>query len=155
MSLSDVVEYSKDVRGIRVIGDSVPLSTLRYRIIPLTTPAGEEDSMEYRPVKGVIEMRENSVIDLTNGEDRLLIGPRRTETRFVPYLSPEKGLFQLNRDASPFHMSRLWLQNESTGIRFFLGNERLNPKLKWRLDGGGASFRFCMDEYCKAYYEGI
>ncbi len=155
MALSDVVEYSKDVRGIRIIGDSIPMSALRYRIISLTTPAGDEDSIEYRPVKGVVEMRENSVIDLTDGRERLLIGPRRTEARFVPYLSPEKGLFQLNRDAPPFHMSRLWLQNEVTGIRFFLGNERLNPKLKWRLDGGGDQFRFCMDEYCKAYYEGI
>ena len=155
MALSDVVEYSKDVRGIRIIGDSIPISTLRYRIICLTTPADDEDAIEYRPVKGVIEMRENSVIDLTDGKERLLIGPRRTEARLAPNLSPEKGLFQFNRDAPPFHMSRFWLQNEVTGIRFFLGNERLNPKLKWRLDGGGDLFRFCMDEYCKAYYEGI
>ena len=155
MALRDVVEYAKDVRGIRIIGDSIPVSTLRYRIISLTTPAGSEKSVEYHPVKGVVEMRENSVVELTDGKERLLVGPKRTEARLVPFLSPEKGLLQMNRDAPPFHMSRLWLQNEVTGIRFFLGNERLNPKLKWRLDGGGDQFHFGMDEYCKAYYEGI
>lgn len=155
MALRDVVEYAKDVRGIRIIGDSIPVSTLRYRIISLTTPAGSESSVEYHPVKGVVEMRENSVVELTDGKERLLVGPKRTEARLVPFLSPEKGLLQMNRDAPPFHMSRLWLQNEVTGIRFFLGNERLNPKLKWRLDGGGDQFHFGMDEYCKAYYEGI
>jgi len=154
MALSDVVEYTKDGRGIRVAGDSVPVAALRYRVVSLAAPAGGEDAIEFLPMKGVVELRDNSVVELTDGNERLLIGPRRTELRFSPDLSAEKGYFQLNRDAPRVHMSRLWLQNEVTGIRFFLGNERLNPKLKWRIDGGGDRFRFCMDEYCKAYYEG-
>ena len=155
MALRDIVEYTKDGRGIRIIGESIPMASLRYRTISLATPAGSEDVFELLPVKGVVELRDCSVVELTDGKERLLVGPKRTEPRFVPVLSAEKGWFQLNRDAPHVHLSRLWLQNEASGIRFFLGSERLNPKMKWRIDGGGDPFRFCMDEYCKAYYEGI
>ncbi len=154
MALRDVIEYTKDERGIRVVGDGVP-ATLRYRIVSLETPAGTEEAIELLPMKGSVELRDCSVVELTDGKERLLIGHKRTESRFVPMLSAQKGYFLLNRDAPSVHLSRLWLQNEATGIRFLLGNEKLNPKLKWRIDGGGDRFRFCMDEYCKAYYEGV
>ena len=155
MALIDVVEYTKDGRGVRIVGDSIPAAALHYRTISLAAPAGGESAMESLPVKGVIELRDCCVVELTDGKERLLVGPKRTESRFVPVLSVEKGYFQLNHDAPHVHLSRLWLQNEVTGIRFFLGSEKLNPKLKWHIDGGGDRFRFCMDEYCKAYYEGV
>lgn len=155
MALSDVVEYTKDERGVRISGANVSAGALRYRVVVLSAPAWTDDQLEYRPAKDVIEIKRYCVIDLTDGKERLLIGPRKPEAKLMPVLSVAKPGFQLNRDAPPFHMSRLWLLNESTGIRFFLGNEKLDPKLKWRIDGGGDQFRFCMDEYCKAYYEGI
>ena len=155
MALRDVIEYTKDERGIRAVGDGVPTAALRYRIVSLETPAGNEKAIELLPMKGAVELRDCSVVELTDGRERLLIGPKRTELRLAPMLSAKKGYLLLNRDAPSVHLSRLWLQNEATGIRFFLGNERLNPKMKWRIDGGGDRFRFGMDEYCKAYFEGV
>ena len=155
MALRDAVDYTKDGRGIRVSNAGARDGMLRYRIIALTAPSGSEQQQEYRPVKEVIDIKSCCVLELTDGRERLLIGPKRTEARLMPILSAEKGTFQLNADAPPFHLSRLWLQNDATGIRFFLGNVRLNPKLTWKIDGGGNQFHFGMDEYCKAYYEGI
>lgn len=155
MALRNAFEYSKDGRGIRFSSGTARSGALRYRIVSLTSPAGGEELLEYRPVKENIEIKSHCVLDLTDGQERLLIGPKRTEARFVPNLSPTKGIFRLNPEAPPFHLSRLWLQNNSTGFRFYLGSEQLHSKMKWRIDGGGDRFHFEMDEYCKAYYEGI
>jgi len=155
MALRDAVEYTKDGRGIRVSGSNAKGGTLRYRIIVLYSPAKYDSQQEYKQARDIIEIKNFCVVDLTDGEERLLIGPKKPDAKLVPTLSVSNARFLLNRDAPPFHMSRLWLQNEATGIRFFLGDEKLDPKLIWRFDSGGDRFRFCMDEYCIAYYEGI
>lgn len=155
MALRDVVEYTKDGRGIRISGANAKGGTLRYRTITLNSPADNDKQIEFKPAKDIIEIKNYCVVELSNGEERLLIGPKKTEAKLMPSASAPNARFQLNRDAPPFHMSRLWLQNEATGTRFLLGNEKLNPKLIWRFNSGGDRFRFYMDEYCTAYYEGI
>lgn len=155
MSLRDAVEYTKDDRRIRVSGANAKGGTLRYRIIVLYAPAKNDIQLKYEQVRDIIVLKDFCVVDLTDGEERLLIGPKKPDAKLMPTFSVSNARFQLNRDAPPFHMSRLWLQNDATGSRFLLGNEKLDPKLIWRFDSGGDRFRFCMDEYCIAYYEGI
>jgi len=155
MALRDMVEYTNNNFGVRISGTGIGGKPLLYRVIALSSPAESDGRMEYSPVKDTLEIRKLSVIDLTDGEERLLIGPKKPDARLIPNLLDTEGLFLFNRDAPPFHLSRLWLQDETAGVRFYLGNEKLDPALRWRLESGGHRFHFYTDEYCKAYYEGI
>lgn len=156
MAIRDFVEYVKDGRGIRIVGPEGVNRGLRYRVINLCSPAQSDQKAAYKPVgKESIEFKNHCVVELTDGKDRFLAGPQRPDVRPIPQFSDEKPRLSFNRDAPPIHMSRLWLQNESDGARFFLGNQSLDARISWRFDRGPDRFRFCMDEYCKAYYEGI
>lgn len=155
MALRDAVEYTKDGRGVRLLNTGARGGTLLCRVVVLTSPAGSERQLELRAPKETIELRSYCVLELTDGTERLLIGPKRTEAKPVHRFSNEKGVFWFEGEVQPFHLSRLWLKNDATQMRFFLGNERLRSKMKWKIDGGGSRYHFEMDEYCNAYYEGI
>ncbi|MEA5047179.1 MAG: hypothetical protein VB034_01090 [Eubacteriales bacterium] len=153
MAIRDFVEYVKEGRALRVIDPEGQGGELLYRVVNLSL--ADDPRQPYQPFGGeIVAMKDCCVVELTDGRERLLVGPQRPDVRIAPHFSETKPVFSLNRDAPPIHLSRLWLQNESNGTRFFLGCGPLVPRISWRFDRGEDRFRFCMDEYCRAYYEG-
>ena len=153
MAIRDSVEYVKEGRALRVIHPEEEGGELLFRVVNLSL--ADDPRPVYKPVGGeVVSIPDCCVVELTNKTERLLVGPQRPDVRLNWHFSETKPLFWINRDAPPIHLSRLWLQNESNGTCFFLGNGPFGPRFSWRIDRGEDRFRFCMDEYCRAYYEG-
>ncbi len=155
MALRDSIEYLKDGRGIRIGSPDGKAGKLRYRVIDLRTHADNDAKLEYKTLKETIDIKNLCVVELTNGEERLLIGPQKTGAKPKLLFLDGTPRFKLNEGAPSISLSRLWLQYEPNGPCFYLGNMTYAIGMKWCYDRDSRQPSLAMDDYCKAYYEGI
>ena len=155
MALKDSIEFLKDGRSIRIGSPVGKTGKLRYRVIDLRSHADSDAKIEFKSPKEIIDLKMLCVVELTNGEERLLVSPQKTGAKPKLLFLDGTPRFKLNDGAPSISLSRLWLQYEPDGPRFYLGNMTYSTGMKWSYDRDSRQPSLYMDDYCKAYYEGI
>ena len=154
MALIDSIEFLKDDRSIRIGSPAGKTGKLRYRVIDLRSHAENDAKIEFKLAEGIIERKLLCVIELTNGEERLLIGPKKTGAKPKLMITDGKKQFKIGESLPEIHMSRLWLQYTGSELRYYLYNVRLDSNMIWSFGRDSSQPILYMDDYCKAYYEG-